>query len=191
MMQDPQVTTITSAGPIWQIQCRCQSVTQPVKDGIYNWCSQYNVEAAVIRGKSQITAAKERVVIGISESVGNVLGTERSKGKGKGKQPSRITTCWPDQKGQFAVIADGFTMAAGRIDFAKMEYAISLSERGCVNAIDNLGHSIREFHEHDRTGFMLPFTILSVPDLADNDWGRRPYNMNAPRRPDMNAPGNL
>jgi len=169
-----QITSITSAGPIWQIQCRSPIATQGVRDAIWNYCQQNNIEVTVIKGKSNITTAKERIFVGISDSIGKIFRIEKPKGKGKGQ--SRIITAWPDQNHQFALMADGFNMAAGRINFDKMEYEIFISKKAASSeqVAQQLAHQIRAFDSSDRVGYLLPLNIELVEHLDNNDWGRRP-----------------
>jgi hypothetical protein len=122
-----QITSITSAGPVWQVQCKCPMATQAIRDATWNYCQQNDIEATVIKGKSNIKTAKKRVVVGISDSIAKIFRIEKPKGKGKGTH--RIVTGWPDQNNQFAVIADNFNMVAVRINFDKMEYELYISKK--------------------------------------------------------------
>jgi len=169
-----QITSITSAGPVWQIQCKSPMATQAVRDATWNYCQQNNIEATVIKGKSNITTSKERIVVGISDSIAKIFRIEKPKGKGKGQ--NRIITGWPDQNNQFSLIADSFNMVAGRINFEKMEYEIFISKKAASSeqVAQQLAHQIRAFDSSDRVGFLLPISIELVADLDNNDWGRRP-----------------
>jgi hypothetical protein len=68
-----QIASITSAGPVWQIQCKSPMTTQAVRDATWNSCQQNNLEATVIKGKPNITTSKERVVVGISDSIAKIF----------------------------------------------------------------------------------------------------------------------
>jgi hypothetical protein len=172
-----QITSITSAGPVWQVECKSPMATRAIRDACWNYCQQNNIEATVIKGKSNITTAKERVVVGTSDSITKILRIDKPKGKGKG--PQRIITGWPDQNNQFSVIADNFVMVAGRINFDKMEYELMISKRAASGeqVAQQLAHQIRAFDSNDRVGYLLPISIELVADLDNNEWGRRQRGM--------------
>jgi hypothetical protein len=142
-----------------------------------DYCQQNNIEATVIKGKSNISTSKERIVVGISDSIAKIFRIEKPKGKGKGQ--NRIVTGWPDQHNQFSLIADNFNMVAGRVNFEEMEYEISILKKAASSeqVAQQLAHQIRAFDSSDRVGFLLPISIEIVADLDNNDWGRRPRGL--------------
>jgi hypothetical protein len=57
--------------------------TQAVRDACWNYCQQNNLEATVIKGKSNITRAKERIVVGASDSIAKIFRIDKPKARAK------------------------------------------------------------------------------------------------------------
>lgn len=172
------VTKISSAGPVWQVEIKGPNFAQPIKDSILHWVQQAQMDVAVIRGKSNIAELRERVCVGTSEAIAFTFNIPKGKGKGKGT-PQRITICWPDARNEdsWRIIADGLVVLKGKTDLVNMCYEITFSLAAINNQEQSLGHSIREWELHDRTGYMLPVVIKTEEDLSQCDRGRQPKGL--------------
>jgi hypothetical protein len=134
---------ITSAGPVWQVEVRSPAATQAVRDSVIAWTQSQSMQVTVIRGKSSISQARERICTGTTEAIASTFGIEKGKGKGKGS-PQRLIIHWPNNRNQWKIFADGQLVAAGEIDMTKQVYSITLATNSLNGKHQELGHAIRE-----------------------------------------------
>ena len=165
---------ITSAGPVWQVEVRSPAATQAIRDSVIAWIQSQSMQVTVIRGKSSISQARERICTGTAEAISSTFGIEKGKGKGKGS-PQRLSIHWPNNRNQWKIFADGQLVVAGEIDMTKQVYIITLAANSLNGKHQELGHAIREWEKSDRVGYMLAVVINITPTLVGyEEWGRAP-----------------
>jgi hypothetical protein len=175
MSQNPHVVQVTNAGPIWMIETDCPSSTQGVRDQVYNLMNQAGLQTAVLKGKSNITEAKQRICAGAASAVATSCGVAKGKGA-----PRRIETCWPDIRQQWRLLLDNKTIVAGSVNTTLMQLEIEIAVdavEGNQNKAQEIAHCIREWERTDRTGYLLYPKISLVASLSNCDYGRAPKNL--------------
>jgi hypothetical protein len=174
MCQNPHAVQVTNAGPIWMVEADCPNSCQALRDQIYNLMQTAGLQTAVLRGKSNITEAKQRICAGAAAAVATTMGVNKGKGA-----PRRLETCWPDIKNQWRLLLDGRTIVAGTLNQTQMQLDVEIAEdvAGDQNKAREIAHCIREWERTDRIGYLLFPQITVSPSLRDCDYGRAPKNM--------------
>jgi hypothetical protein len=176
MLGNPHCKQVSNAGPLWMCECDSPMNTQAIRDQAANFVQTQAMQCAVLRGKSAISEAKQRVCIGTSESIHRVWNIEKGKGKGAEK---RVQVCWPDMKNCWRAVADGFNLVAGEMNLEEMRYDVEISQLNCGSAeqAQTLATSMRQWEHTDRLGYFLPLQINIVADLNGCTFGREPKGL--------------
>jgi hypothetical protein len=166
------------------IEADCPNNCQGIRDQVFNLMQVAGLQVAFLKGKSNITEAKQRICAGAASAVASAM----SIAKGKGA-PRRIETCWPDMRNEWRLVVDGNTIASGALNTTNMqlEIEVAIDIAGSEMKAQEIAHCIREWERSDRIGYLLYPHITLVTTLSNCVFGRAPKNLGKGQPPTVQA----